>query len=156
MSSRRWKRNNCGPPCHSCWAPILDEKAMIVKRNSFHMRCFPCRFCKKSKNGDIMFRNGYHHDCQPCKGCGKPFNHSDRDVKYCTKRCETSAPVMDIILVSTRRKNIYIPKVILKEIHGFLYGRVFVRKVEFPRVLSDKTISYIAEIEEKYRLRLLE
>jgi len=156
MLSHRGKRNNCGPPCNSCYAPILDNNVMILRRNNYHMKCFPCHFCKKRKNGDIMLKNGYHNLCQPCKGCGKPFFHLEKYVKYCTKRCETSSPIMDIILVSALRRNIYVPKVILKEIHGFLYGRVFIKKIEIPRVLSDQTVLYIARIEEKHRLRLLE
>jgi len=145
------KKTRCGPPCERCFNPVIQngivrrrrKKNGPIKTFIFHRDCFPCRLCKKSRQG-WMEENGFHRSCQPCTGCGKAFKHTT-PTTVCTKRCKTRAPVMDIVLVASMRKKATLPKVLMMKIFSF----TFVLKPNVRHSLSLHTIAYIKEIEER-------
>ena len=154
MFSLRRKRNNCGPPCSMCYAPVLCHK-IVTKNMIFHAKCFPCFLCGDNSGNryeNMMYSNGYHRLCQPCCGCGKPFQHIRDHAKYCTKRCETYAPVMDVVYVSSMRSRQTLPKVLLVMIYEFVYSE---KPPKIQYFLSEYTRDLIAETERKHQLRLM-
>lgn len=147
------KKKKCGPPCQRCLYPVIDNSIVEIRRGksgnvktfTYHANCFPCRLCKKSKIGRMQ-KNGYHLSCQPCTGCGKPFKHSTQ-MKECSKRCQSRAPAMDIVLVASMRLNATLPQELMMIIFSF----TFALKTKSQNFLSVYTISYIKEVEERNR-----
>lgn len=144
-------RNNCGPPCHRCFAPVIGGGFKSKRRTwVYHFKCFPCRLCKKS-GSDTILPNGYHPKCSPCIGCTKPFQHSNPTIGFCSRRCSTKAPVMDIVHVASFRAHARLPKVLLIKI--FLFTYEVKPKVQYS--LSLDVVRYLKMIEEKHRKRLV-
>lgn len=140
------KKETCGPSCHSCSYAVTGTPYRKGSKN-FHIECFTCNFCYEAYTfrRKFVLPNGFHVSCSPCIGCCRPFDHQSKSG-YCSTRCASKAPIIDIVAISAKRKGIYIPKNLLKEIYKFLYKLVAVEI----QSLSEETLSIISQAERRH------
>jgi hypothetical protein len=140
------KKETCGPSCHSCSYAVTGTPYRKGSKN-FHIECFTCNFCYEAYTfrRKFVLPNGFHVSCSPCIGCCRPFDHQSKSG-YCSTRCASKAPIIDIVAISAKRKGIYIPKNLLKEIYKFLYKLVAVEI----QSLSEETLSIIYQAERRH------
>lgn len=139
------KIETCGPSCDVCCYPVTGTPYRKGSKN-FHIECFTCNFCFEAYTfrRKFVLPNGFHVSCSPCIGCCRPFDHQSKSG-YCSTRCASKAPIIDIVAISAKRKGIYIPKNLLKEIYKFLYKLVAVEI----QSLSEETLSIISQAERR-------